>query len=288
MSNTHSTADAFHRDGFCVIESLIPPSDLKQMQDETQCIIAKASQAAQSNDHFDFEPSHSLDNPRLRRIKRPNEISALFAEMVAHPVILDVVRSIIGDNIRLNHSKINIKGPAFGSALEWHQDWAFIPHTHHGLVIAAIALDDCTPENGPILMMPGSHVGPLYSHHRGEKFVGAIDIKAEKIPVSDDAVAVLGKAGTVSFHHPLTIHGSAINKSSKPRSILFYEYAAADAWPLFYGVDYEEFDSRIVAGVACHQPRLDPVHVRMPYPVATAGAIYAIQDTLEERYFTNN
>ena len=148
MSNTHSTADAFHRDGFCVIESLIPPSDLKQMQDETQCIIAKASQAAQSNDHFDFEPSHSLDNPRLRRIKRPNEISALFAEMVAHPVILDVVRSIIGDNIRLNHSKINIKGPAFGSALEWHQDWAFIPHTHHGLVIAAIALDDCTPENG--------------------------------------------------------------------------------------------------------------------------------------------
>ena len=41
-----------------------------------------------------------------------------------------------------------------------------------------------------------------------------------------------GPAGSMSFHHVRTLHGSAQNTSSRDRHLLLYEYAAADAWPL--------------------------------------------------------
>ena len=277
----------YHRDGFAVARGILPPEEADQMREQAYALVARGAAVERNDDVFDLEPGHSRENPRVRRIKRPHDVSGYFNAMARHPVILNVVTRLIGPNVRLNHSKINVKAAEYGSALEWHQDWAFIPHTNMDLVIVAIALDDCTEDNGPMLMLPGSHVGPLYSHHRGEAFVGAIDVRGEGVPVSEQAVPIVGPAGTVSFHHPMTVHGSAINKSDKSRSLLFYEYAASDAWPLFYGVDYQEFDSRIVAGEPCHEPRLENVHVRMPYPVATAGAIYEIQETLEDKYFAD-
>lgn len=275
----------FRANGYCVVPGLIDAQTLAQVNRLTQEVLAKATQMEASDDIYDLEPSHRPGDPRVRRIRRPHDIAPLYRDLAAHPKILEIVSALIGPNIRLNHSKINLKSPKFGSPVEWHQDWAFIPHTNLDLVIVSIMMDDCTTENGPMLMLPGSHRGPLYSHHVGEKFVGAIDVEGEGLKVKADSQPLLGPAGSVSFHHPWTIHGSALNRSGAPRTLLFYEYAAADAWPLFYGVDYQEFDSRIIAGAPTHTPRLEQVFVRMPYPVATAGAIYSIQESLEKKYF---
>jgi hypothetical protein len=83
----------------------------------------------------------------------------------------------------------------------------------------------------------------------------------------------------------MTVHGSALNKSAADRRLLFYEYAAADAWPLFYTPDYDEYDARMVAGKSCFEPRLDPVYVCMPVRAATAGQIYALQEDFSKRFF---
>lgn len=284
-SDIQPYVSAFRENGYCVVPCLIDAETMAALDSLTKGVLAKASQLEASDDIYDLEPSHRPGAPRVRRIRRPHEIAPPYKELAAHPKILDIVSALIGPNIRLNHSKINLKSPKFGSPVEWHQDWAFIPHTNPDLVIVAIMMDDCTTENGPMLMLPGSHRGPLYSHHVGEKFVGAIDVDGEGLKVKEDSLPVLGPVGSVSFHHPWTIHGSALNRSGAARTLLFYEYAAADAWPLFYGVDYQEFDSRMVAGEPTHTPRLENVFVRMPYPVATAGAIYSIQESLAKKYF---
>ncbi|GAB4394211.1 MAG: hypothetical protein Tsb0032_17270 [Kiloniellaceae bacterium] len=275
----------YEKHGYCLVPGLIEAESLAGINRLTQEVLARAAQLEASDDIYDLEPSHRPGAPRVRRIRRPHDVDPAYRALAAHPGILKIVSALIGPHVRLNHSKINLKSPKFGSPVEWHQDWAFIPHTNPDLVIVAIMLDDCTTENGPMLMMPGSHRGPLYSHHAGEKFVGAIDVAGEQLDVEGDSRPVLGPAGSVSFHHPWTIHGSALNRSGEARSLLFFEYAAADAWPLFYGVDYQEFDSRMIAGEATHTPRLEEVFVRMPYPVATAGAIYSIQEGLEKKYF---
>ena len=82
-----------------------------------------------------------------------------------------------------------------------------------------------------------------------------------------------------------------MNASERQRRVLFYEFAAADTWPLA-GIeqlgDLEKFNGRIVQGKPTLRPRLEAVPVRMPLPVAShQGSIYENQRTLETRQSTN-
>jgi Phytanoyl-CoA dioxygenase (PhyH). len=58
------------------------------------------------------------------------------------------------------------------------------------------------------------------------------DFQREKI------VTLTGKAGSMTVHHARTLHGSAPNQSDRPRLILFYEIAKADAWPILGATSY--------------------------------------------------
>ncbi len=274
----------YAEDGFCVVPGLFSVAEVAAMRAANDEIIARARGRTASDDVFDLERSHRPDAPRVRRIKRPHDVLPYFRTLAADAKILSYVSALIGPDIRLHHSKVNLKTAQYGAPLEWHQDWAFIPHSNQDLVIAAVLLDDCTPENGPVLYIPGSHRGPLHPHHHGGRFYGAIDVAATGLDVAK-AVPALGPAGSVVFHHTMTAHGSALNRSDADRRLLFYEYAAADAWPLFYTPDYDEYDARMVAGQSCFEPRLEPVYVCMPVRAATAGQIYALQEDFAGRYF---
>ncbi len=82
----------------------------------------------------------------------------------------------------------------------------------------------------------------------------------------------------MSFHHVRLVHGSAQNVSSLPRTLLLYEYGAADAWPLMGVADLAEFDGRLVIGEPTIEPRMVPAPVRLPLPPARdQGSIYENQ-----------
>jgi len=87
------------------------------------------------------------------------------------------------------------------------QDWAFYPQTNDDLAAVGIMLDDCEIENGPMMVMPGSHQGPVYDHHGPDgRFCGAIDPAQCDLDFSR-AVPCLGKAGSVTVHHVRAVHG---------------------------------------------------------------------------------
>ena len=102
--------------------------------------------------------------------------------------------------VRLHGSKLNVKAPHGGSAVEWHQDWAFYPHTNDDLLAVGVMLDDCAMENGPLLVLPGTHRGPVYDHHADGAFCGAIDPEATKLELRRRRTAI-APAGSMSFHH---------------------------------------------------------------------------------------
>jgi phytanoyl-CoA hydroxylase len=190
--------------------------------------------------------------------------------------------------LRLHGSKLNMKSAQYGSPVEWHQDWAFYPHTNDDILAIGVLLDDCDLENGPMLVSPGTHIGNGMWNHHGEDgcFAGLIDPDQIQDEIKC-AVPCMGKAGSMSFHHVRALHGSAMNTSNRPRNLLLYEVAASDAWPLAGVKDFEEFDSRLLAGPSMIAPRLTDVPVRMPLPPPKRqGSIYETQSASKKNYFT--
>ena len=82
---------------------------------------------------------------------------------------------------------------------------------------------------GCLQVIPGSHKGPLYNHHDGDKFASEIN---DPNFDSSGAVHLEVPAGGISLHHPFTVHGSAANQSNEPRRYFVFSFSATDAWPL--------------------------------------------------------
>jgi phytanoyl-CoA hydroxylase len=179
-----------------------------------------------------------------------------------------------------------MKSAHFGSPVEWHQDWAFYPHTNDDILAIGVLLDDTDLSNGPMLVTPGTHKGEVWNHHGEDgRFAGLIDPDLIRGEISR-AVPCLGKAGSMSFHHVRALHGSALNTSDRPRNLLLYEVAASDAWPLAGVRDFDEFDSRLLSGGSVVAPRMTSVPVRMPLPApAREGSIYETQSAAKKSYF---
>ena len=270
--------------GYVILPQFLDADETAALREVTDRVAAGAFGVEGANPVFDFEPGHTAAEPLIQRIKKPNRVDPLYDAMARHQRLLAVIGQVIGANIRLNHTKINMKTARAGSPLEWHQDWAFAPHTNMATIVASMMIDECTPENGPVLVVPDSHKLGLLEHHDAEGFVGAISSDTAGLDLNS-AVPLLGPAGTVALHHPLTVHGSAANLSGGARRILFLEYAASDAFPLFYPVEWGEYNARIVAGPETSKARLEPVEVKLPFP-APGSSIYKTQARLESRFFS--
>lgn len=275
----------FKTDGFAICADALDGQLLTALRDHADRLTDPLRLPDDARAFVDFEPDLLEGRTVVQRVRKTHDVHPFFFELARSEALLSLVRPLLGDHIRLHHSKINVKAPRVGSPLEWHQDWAFIPHTNDGLAIVSIMIDDCLAHSGPLQFLPGSHRGPLHPHHHDGGFVGAID--PEGLDLST-AQAVTGSAGTVAVHHPLTVHGSGFNLGIGPRRVLFFEYAAADAWPLFYGVEWGDFARRMVCGEPTVEVRMAPLYVRMPYPSGSEvqGRIYEQQRRFGKRHFT--
>ena len=279
----------YHDEGYLLVEDVLEPATLAELKAVTEAVVASAAGVREHTKSLDLEPSHRPDAPRVRRIKSPQFVHPFYWKLAAHPRIMAALEPLISANIRLRPGgKLNMKSAAYGAPVEWHQDWAFYPHTNDDVLAVGILLDDMDGDNGPLLVLPGSHKGPVYDHHSQGAFCGAIDLARAGLDVSN-AREVHGRAGSISIHHVRLVHGSALNASNRERRLLLYEYAAADAWPLA-GIenlaDLEDFNRRVVHGEPTLQPRMADVPVRMPLPRAPfQGSIYENQRTLSGRYF---
>lgn len=283
---TERQVEQYNSDGYIVVENVIDVETLYELRQVTDDLVEKAQGITEHTSTLDLDPSHTPDRPLVRRIKHPYFAHPFYRTLAAYPPIMAVLSELIGGNIRLRTGgKVNLKLAGDGAAVEWHQDWAFYPHTNQDVLAVGMLLDEVSADNGPLLVLPGSHKGPVYNHHSQGIFCGAIDVKHEGLDVSG-ARELHGTAGAITVHHARLVHGSAVNQSSRGRRILFYVYASCDAWPLMGVSDLEEFDSMIVHGNPTLNPRMEELPVRMPLPAAAnQGSIYENQRALENKYF---
>jgi ectoine hydroxylase-related dioxygenase (phytanoyl-CoA dioxygenase family) len=278
----------FNENGYLLVENAVSPAQLARMRDIAYDFIEKSRAVSVSDDVFDLDDGHSAQAPRLTRIKLPHRQHPYFWEVAKSSGITEVLRQLLGPDVLLQTSKLNTKAPGGGAAVEWHQDWAFYPHTNDRILACGLMLEDVDLANGPLQVIPGSHKGPVLDHNNKEGvFCGAIDPDDPDFH-ADKAVTLTGKAGSMTVHHARTLHGSAPNRSDRARLILFYECLAADAWPLagatsyFHRLGAQEFladlAARTIIGKPSLAPRMEAVPVRLPLPPAPdAGSIFKTQ-----------
>ena len=267
----------YEKDGYIIIDNVIDKVILDKIKLATDKIVENASWINKSNDQYDLADNHSKNKPSIRRIKQPQNFDNTFKELLFYPSVIDKVTSLLGNNFRLHNGKMNMKSPSAGDLVDWHQDWAFYPHSNDDVLAVGIMLDDMTLENGSVLFVPGSHKGQVYNHHHNGYFAGAIDIKKNSIDLSK-TVEVTGKAGSITIHHARLLHASKPNNSNSMRRFLLWEFAANDAWPLMGINNYDDFNKKIISGNIINTPRLSNVPVRMPLPAAkNQGSIFENQ-----------
>lgn len=273
--------------GYLMVEDAVTPEQLGELRRIAYEFIDRSRAVSESDDVFDLDSGHSAETPRLTRIKLPHKQHPFFWKVLQDSPMTRVLNDLLGPDTLLQTSKLNTKAPGGGAAVEWHQDWAFYPHTNDDMLAFGLMLEDVDEENGPLMVVPGTHKGPLLSHHHDGRFCGAID-PDDPLFEKDRIVTLTGKAGSMTVHHARTLHGSAPNMSDRNRLILFYECHAADAWPLLGSNSYihsigqqrfwADLQERVITGEVCLTPRLEPVPVRMPLPPAKdASSIFTMQ-----------
>lgn len=270
----------YHENGYLGVEGVLSAeevADLRRVSDE---FVQLSASVTAHTDVFDLEPGHTPQSPKLRRLKNPILHHTVYNMTLRHPGILEIVEQLIGPGVRTNGNKLNMKSPEYGSPVEWHQDWAFYPHTNDDLLAVGVCMDDMMLENGCLLVIPGSHKGPVYTHHQHGRFAGAV---TEEVPDADKAVPIELRAGGISIHHVRTLHASATNRSAYPRRLLLFQYCSIDSWSLMGFKDWDEYVATFLRGEPTNRPRVTDVPVQMPWPPAErGGSIYETQTILEK------
>ena len=275
---TQDQIDFYRENGYLGVEGVLTPAQVEELGRVTDEFVEKSRGIKDSDSVFDLEPGHTAAEPRLRRLKSPSAQHPVYDHTLRHPKVLDIVEQLIGPDIRYNGHKLNMKQPEFGSPVEWHQDWAFYPHTNDDLLAVGVCLDDMTEENGCLLVMPGSHKGRVLDHHQDGHFIGAVT----EDDFDDSAAAqVVLKAGGISIHHVRALHASRPNNSGKARRLLLAQYCAADAWPV-QGSTWEAYTDTFLRGQPTNEPRVTEVPIRIPLPPPhRTGSIYESQTLLK-------
>ncbi len=271
--------------GAVVVSDVLTPDEVARLSAVTDDFVDRAKGLTGHNEIYDLEDSHSAENPRVRRIKAPHLHDPAYAALVRHPKIVAVLKDLWGPNVRFDTAKLNMKCAGFGAPVEWHQDWAFYPHTNDDLAAVGVMFDDMAMENGPLMIIPGSHRGPIHDHHVDGVFCGAMDPENRDVDYSS-AIPLLGKAGSITVHHVRAVHGSAPNMSERDRRLLLFQFRNADAWPLLgFAGGIQKFNDLMVNGKPC-EPRLEHLPVRLPLPPAVKqGSLYENQKGMKNRFF---
>ncbi len=286
---THSPATLkaqFDEQGFLLVPELFPADFMARLRAVTESFVAQAQRDELDDPLYDtIRDGQGVT--QLRRITSPETVHAIYAEAMRYEPLLDIISVLLGGTVRFDHGKLNFKPPSGGAALEWHQDWAFYPQTNDNMLAVGLMIEDCTLENGPLMVIPGSHKGPVYDHNQNGEFVGAA--KSQDLEhVLANAVTLTAPAGSVSIHHVRTLHASTANRSTTNRPLCLFSYAAVDAFPIFHRYDWEEFNSRILRGEETRIPRIEANPVRVPEPTvppedgSTSRSIFYVQEKMEE------
>ena len=158
--------------------------------------------------------------PIAGNMRHKSHLLFTWANEIAHnPRIVDAVASILGPDVLLWGSSFFIKEPKTTAFVSWHQDATYWGLDGSDVVTAWVALADAPVESGAMTFWPRSHQ-QLQLPHKDTFADDNLLSRGQEIAVEvpqDEGVAVPLKAGEMSLHHVLLVHGSKANTTADRR-----------------------------------------------------------------------
>lgn len=218
--------DTYRKRGYLLFERLLSPDEVEVLGTACPALLARDG------------PEIVRDTPDVppRLVYAPHALDPAFAALTRLPRILRTVEQLIGDRAYVYQSRINLKLPFTGDAWSWHQDYSAwyrgdgMPRPQ--AIMTAVFLHDCTPANGPLLVIPESHTDEVSEVLAREADVEGYDVQRVTTEVIRELADRSGiedlsaPAGSVAFIHPTLMHGSAPNLTPWPRSICYINFNA--------------------------------------------------------------
>jgi ectoine hydroxylase len=227
----------FDRDGALMVEGLFDGDDLARLRARLDRLVADPMVRA------DERTIIELEHDEVRSIFEVHRSDEVFAEVASDPRVADVARQLLGSEVYIHQSRINLKPGFAGSGFWWHSDFETW-HAEDGMprmraISASITLTDNYPYNGPLIVMAGSHrtfvstVGETpedhYKHSLRKQEIGVPDEDSLRaLAQGAEMEQMVGPAGSVIFFDCNIMHGSGGNITPFPRSNVFLVFNSVE------------------------------------------------------------
>ena len=225
---TPTQIDTYKEKGYLVMPGLFSGSEIALLRKETADIFR--GRRGKVEGMIEVEESIS-DEEVLKKyvaIHCPHKLSPVIYEMLFHRGVLDVLKGIVGPDVKCMQSMLFVKGPG-KAGQSWHQDEFYIPTRDKSLVGVWIAIDDATIENGCLWIIPGRPGYIMRRVQNNSNEYADVDT-VDTTGYEQDKIPVEVKSGAVVFFNGYTLHSSQRNKTTNCfRTALVNHYMSADS-----------------------------------------------------------
>lgn len=228
---------SYRKNGFIQLSGLLQEAEAVELRREAQQLAAASGERGLPE--AVLEPGGDA----VRSVFRVHGLSPAFDRLMRDGRLLDIARQIIGSEVYIHQSRLNLKPGFAGKEFYWHSDFETW-HVEDGMprmraVSCVVLLSENNEFNGPLMLVPGSHMHYVscvgrtpqdhYRHSLRKQEYGVPDTTSLGFLLQRGGLhAVKGAAGTVVFFDCNTMHGSNGNISPYPRANLFFVYNSVD------------------------------------------------------------
>ncbi|MGH8617160.1 MAG: phytanoyl-CoA dioxygenase family protein [Burkholderiales bacterium] len=240
MTTAFSPAElaAFERDGYVVARGLTATADCGALRAIAQRDLTLAVPPLEYEADVKYPGAPvSRDAPgghTARRLLQATTRDPAFARWATSAPMAARLQQLLGPRVELSqvhHNCVMTKNPSHSSVTHWHRDIRYWAFTREELVSVWLALGRERPENGCLLVLPGSH----RMDFRDDRLDAAKFLRPdlpENQPLLKTQVAVELDAGDVLFFHCRLLHAAGDNRTAETKFSAVFTYHAADNPPL--------------------------------------------------------
>ena len=228
--------DAYDKNGYLFMEEILAEHEVQEL---LACVHTMKQDSSIDEDTIVREP----DSQVIRSFFYVHAYQERIAALATDPRMLNIAQQLLGGDVYIHQSRINLKPGFRGKEFYWHSDFETW-HVEDGMprmraLSCSISLTPNSEFNGPLMIIPGSHYNYICCVGETPEDHYKASLRRQDYGVPDDAeltrlvdqygiLVPTGAAGSVLFFDCNLMHGSNSNITPFSRTNVFMVYNSTE------------------------------------------------------------